>query len=773
MGFNKPTPESGNTSSIFSPPKGTIINSRQVSSSAKNSARSHNADVRDKNKTEKPKKRSHRPRKQKNYTSPLPPIPTAAESPNPRPLSSPPHIENHPHVENLVDSPSFQRYTRGVIETGSFLYEGPRVTHLKKPIDLYHPQFAAVGELGSESYDCVYLAHHIKTGMLVVVKQQGGYDATRAHSEARLMKTLVHRHIVRYVHSWTVTTDAADPTAKILPGFQKQMSKQRNEKGGSSAPTSSIPNMCMIAMEYCPGGTLQRYIRKRREAKVGPIPPSLIARWVVQIANALFYCHMQHIFHRDLKPGNVLLQGENCNLSDFGLSRVLSSTHEFAQTQLGAMHYIPPEIYHATHYNNRADMWALGVMMYEMMTLRLPFHGTSSQAIATDIANSPTIFDVTTRSLYPHPLVDLCARLLLKNPKERLSAKEVLSHTAFVHWIPRIYMVPDVSADERARETAAWLRISVDATHHNSHMLVLKSRFRFRVNVREQPYFNAFIVQVLHEGDSVEQLRRIQCQGHTWIETPNGYCIAHVTDPKGKETESLFRLVPEWRIRRPRIVDDGQNLSDRVKPFKEDVEGENDSIPIPSYQHLEQVFVVLDQATNEPHPMRPILAFLTQLNIPDEVFTTIVASYSSMAVWDDYANDDSEESPSVKSPSATIHTNPNDWIKYSQASSADHHSSSDTLGRCREDGGRRLQASMEHILDQSFRRSQSSTRSFINRELFGDVCDDTEWTNFARSMLLPYDCVCIIPLLRTLARRSQLVPQLPVNFRPKRSLYHT
>lgn len=134
-----------------------------------------------------------------------------------------------------------------------------------------------------------------------------------------------------------------------------------------------------IAMEYIPGGDL-----KKRAALPGGLPHKELLRILAQVADALDYAHSRGVLHRDIKPGNILLDLDgSAHLCDFGLVRVAETPH---LTQLGSVvgtaAYISPEQAEGKALDGRADQYSLAVVAYELLVGELPFKGETSTAIA-------------------------------------------------------------------------------------------------------------------------------------------------------------------------------------------------------------------------------------------------------------------------------------------------------------------------------------------------------------------------------------------------------
>uniref|UniRef100_A0A0D3IE25 non-specific serine/threonine protein kinase n=1 Tax=Emiliania huxleyi (strain CCMP1516) TaxID=280463 RepID=A0A0D3IE25_EMIH1 len=137
--------------------------------------------------------------------------------------------------------------------------------------------------------------------------------------------------------------------------------------------TLSSRTKLYLLMQYCDGGDLEHRLNQAREERV-MLPDARLLDWFVQMALALQYLHSKRILHRDLKTANVFLTALGIvKLGDFGVSRVLSATTELAKTFVGTPYYLSPELLNNSPYGHASDVWALGVIFYEMCTLAHPY----------------------------------------------------------------------------------------------------------------------------------------------------------------------------------------------------------------------------------------------------------------------------------------------------------------------------------------------------------------------------------------------------------------
>jgi hypothetical protein len=167
-----------------------------------------------------------------------------------------------------------------------------------------------------------------------------------------------------------------------------------------------------VVMEYINGEPLSTVINRHPRG----LPVNLVRPWFLALTQGVGYLHEHGIVHRDLKPGNIFVESGTVKVGDYGLSKSMSSTQHTAQTQsVGTVHYMAPEI-STGNYNKQIDVYAAGVILYEMLTGRVPFDGESAGEILMKHLTSPPDL-----SKLPVDWVPVVARALAKNPAHRFS----------------------------------------------------------------------------------------------------------------------------------------------------------------------------------------------------------------------------------------------------------------------------------------------------------------------------------------------------------------
>ena len=195
-------------------------------------------------------------------------------------------------------------------------------------------------KIGSGTYAKVYKCTHKNTEKVFAMKAIDKKKIEGRHLEANLeleisiMMRYRHRNLVHLMH------------------------------------TMRGPKNIFLVMEYCGGGDLAEAISKH-----GPLPESKVEPLLAQLACGLEFLWSRNLVHRDIKPQNILLTGDldsTLKLADFGFARYLGAAH-LAETACGSPLYMAPEVLRREGYNNKADLWSVGCVLFEMLTKLTPF----------------------------------------------------------------------------------------------------------------------------------------------------------------------------------------------------------------------------------------------------------------------------------------------------------------------------------------------------------------------------------------------------------------
>ena len=257
-------------------------------------------------------------------------------------------------------------------------------------------------ELGRGGMGIVYRAQDTKLDRTVAIKVlpsaalASDDDRARFYREAKAAASLTHPHIA------------------IIHGV--------DEAAPEGAPHGTEPSP-FIAMEFVNGVTVEERIKE------GPLPLEDAVRIASEFASGLEAAHKKDIVHRDIKSANIMLDEDgNAKILDFGLAQTAQSTRlTRLGSTLGTAGYMSPEQARGEQVNARTDLWSLGVVLYEMITGRMPFAGDYEQAIVYGILNEDPPPMTSVRAGVPMSLDWIVGKLLAKKADERYqSAAELL-----------------------------------------------------------------------------------------------------------------------------------------------------------------------------------------------------------------------------------------------------------------------------------------------------------------------------------------------------------
>jgi hypothetical protein len=165
-----------------------------------------------------------------------------------------------------------------------------------------------------------------------------------------------------------------------------------------------------VIMEYIAGEPLNVVLNRHPQG----LPQDLARQWFVALAQAVAYLHDHGIVHRDLKPANIFVETGIVKVGDYGLCKFISGSQRTAQTQsVGTVHYMAPEI-STGNYNKQIDIYAAGVILYEMLTGHVPFDGESAGEILMKHLTAPPDM-----AKVPPIYAPLVSKALAKNPAHR------------------------------------------------------------------------------------------------------------------------------------------------------------------------------------------------------------------------------------------------------------------------------------------------------------------------------------------------------------------
>jgi len=310
----------------------------------------------------------------------------------------------------------------------------------------------------------------------------------------------------------------------------------------------------ILVSEYAPDGSLKDWLGRN-----GGRAPSVEAavEMALGILAGLEHLHARSIIHRDIKPENVLLQGATPRLADFGISRVLKSTAKNTFIA-GTPHYMAPEAFNRKR-NQQADLWSVGVMLYQMLSGRLPFDGDDMAEIYGAILNEEP--DPLPAAV-PEWLRQVVAKTLTKEPGRRYQSAQEMREA--LRQFER-----DIQAEiaERERREAAPLRLvederkrlELEARRREDERKRLEEEARLREIERQRRIEEAARMQTLQEDlrrkeEELTKLKRVL--PHEAVTVP--IVREPVADGRRIDQEKAARegtaAAPQVRRKTPRVA---------------------------------------------------------------------------------------------------------------------------------------------------------------------------------------------------------------------------
>lgn len=256
-------------------------------------------------------------------------------------------------------------------------------------------EFNLIQTLGEGAFGKVYLvASRIGGGQyamkVIDLRTSPQDEKDLAVKEAQLLKRLDHPHVLSYTDSF--------------------------EKDGA---------LCIVT-GYCANGDLSVFLEKRNCKK---LEEDRLLEWFRQIASALEYLHGQKIIHRDVKTPNIFLTDDwQTRLGDLGLAKVLERPNAKAVTFCGSPYYMSPEIFSCKPYDEKSDIWALAVIVYEMATLERPFDAMLMHQLVFKIVHGGL---PAKPSDYNPELNKILSDMMQKDPTKRPSAADIINNDLF------------------------------------------------------------------------------------------------------------------------------------------------------------------------------------------------------------------------------------------------------------------------------------------------------------------------------------------------------
>tara|TARA_B100000902_G_C27139765_1_gene827984 strand:- start:233 stop:1036 length:804 start_codon:yes stop_codon:yes gene_type:complete len=144
------------------------------------------------------------------------------------------------------------------------------------------------------------------------------------------------------------------------------------------------------------------------------------------------YLHNNNVIHRDIKTANIFLtKDDDIRLGDVGIVKILKSANNYAYTNIGTPYYMSPELYKYNKYTSKTDIWSIGVVLYELMTFKLPYDANNIAGLKYKISYQNWHLDYKYRSRYSKELCNLLSKIMEPSQFNRYDINQILESTYF------------------------------------------------------------------------------------------------------------------------------------------------------------------------------------------------------------------------------------------------------------------------------------------------------------------------------------------------------
>ena len=358
--------------------------------------------------------------------------------------------------------------------------------------------------------------------------------------------------INRLVALKTITTGVADD-----PAMLQRFYREAQSAGGLQHPNivtiydmGEAGALPYIAMELVEGENLDQVIARR-----SALPITLKLVYAIQACRAFDYAHKRGIVHRDIKPGNVMVNKDGTvKVVDFGIARVLETSRTQTGMLIGTFAYMSPEQYHGEHADERSDIWSFGVLFYELLSYQKPFTGPTPASLMHNICNEDPAPLSNVLPECPKELELAVSKMLRKLPSERYQSMEdvlldldpicrTLQSQAVADLLGQTYQLFDEKRFSEARDLARQA-VQLESTNQEARRMLDKANAELK-RILNRPKVQQFVEKghaLLEEG----KLQEAKVAAEHALQLDSNFMPAEELQRAIQAELDRVRMISEW-----------------------------------------------------------------------------------------------------------------------------------------------------------------------------------------------------------------------------------
>jgi len=294
-------------------------------------------------------------------------------------------------------------------------------------------------------------------------------------------------------------------------------------------------NNMYLVYEYCDGGTLEDYLVKKHH--LSEVESLKIFQ---QLLNAFRAIYKENILHRDLKPSNILIHNGIYKIADFGFCKKMSGPQELTFTMVGSPIYMAPEVLKGYPYNIKADVWSLGVVLYELLYGVCPYEEKTLPALINLIDKKTLVFHSEINTISPNT-ENLLRRMLTYDHKARIEWSELVDYNLNIEGLEKTPPPSQISL-------GGAMRLDLDAVnnYNDQYQFKVQSEETIVKTLMKERNKVAFVSNVLHSMLENNLTSKTPIVGFVLLKRLYQLLELLKREISVENTDSKFKLLEKW-----------------------------------------------------------------------------------------------------------------------------------------------------------------------------------------------------------------------------------